>query len=93
VSDLDRTGSSDCEHMLARVYEFLDSELDTASSEEIRAHLAACEQCLDRYDVEQAVKSLVNRCCGNDRAPSGLRTKVLGQLAAAQDAAHHSRQV
>ena len=79
----------DCEHMLDRVYQFLDHELDTASSDEIREHLAACEPCLDRYDVEQAVKSLVNRCCGGDVAPTTLRSKVLGQLAAAKQAAHH----
>ncbi|SDS81615.1 mycothiol system anti-sigma-R factor [Friedmanniella luteola] len=82
------TTSADCEHMLARVHQFLDQELDSASSDEIRAHLVACEPCLDRYDVEQAVKSLVNRCCGGDKAPSALRTKVLGQLAAAQATAH-----
>ena len=88
MSDLDKATSTDCEHMLARVHEFLDHELDTASSDEIRAHLAACEPCLDQFDVEQAVRSLVNRCCGGDKAPSALRTKVLGQLAAAQAAAH-----
>lgn len=88
MSDLDKPVSTDCEHMLARVHEFLDHELDTASSDEIRAHLAACEPCLDQFDVEQAVRSLVNRCCGGDKAPSALRTKVLGQLAAAQATAH-----
>jgi anti-sigma factor (TIGR02949 family) len=88
VSDVHNASSADCGHMLARVHEFLDHELDSASSDEIRAHLAACEPCLDRYDVEQAVKSLVNRCCGGDKAPSALRGKVLGQLAAARDAAH-----
>ncbi len=88
MSDLQNAPGTDCEHMLARVHEFLDHELDSASSDEIRAHLVACEPCLDRYDVEQAVKSLVSRCCGGDKAPSALRTKVLGQLAAAQAAAH-----
>ncbi|GAA1848125.1 mycothiol system anti-sigma-R factor [Microlunatus capsulatus] len=88
MSDLQKPPSTDCEHMLARVHEFLDHELDTASSDEIRAHLAACEPCLDQFDVEQAVRSLVNRCCGGDKAPSALRTKVLGQLAAAQATAH-----
>jgi len=87
VSDLQNGSTANCEHMLARVHEFLDHELDYASSDEIRAHLAACEPCLDHYDVEQAVKSLVNRCCGGDKAPSALRTKVLGQLAAAQASA------
>ena len=88
MSDLQNGPSADCEHVLARVHEFLDHELDHASGDEIRAHLAACEPCLDQFDVEQAVRSLVNRCCGGDKAPSALRTKVLGQLAAAQAAAH-----
>jgi mycothiol system anti-sigma-R factor len=76
--------------MLERVYEFLDHELDTASSDEIREHLVACEPCLDRFDVEQAVKTLVNRCCGNDKAPSDLRTKVLTSLTAARQATNDS---
>ena len=87
MSDAQNGSTANCEHMLARVHEFLDHELDHATSDEIRAHLAACEPCLDRYDVEQAVKSLVSRCCGGDKAPSALRTKVLGQLAAAQASA------
>lgn len=84
----DEVSSSDCEHMLDRVYQFLDHELDTASSDEIREHLAACEPCLDRFDVEQAVKALVSRCCGGDKAPTELRTKVLTRLSAARQAAH-----
>ena len=86
----DKPTSADCEQMLDRVYQFLDHELDSASSDEIREHLASCEPCLDRYDVEQAVKTLVNRCCGGDKAPTHLRTKVLGQLALAKEAAHSS---
>ena len=57
------------QHVLDRVYEFLDHEVDTATGDEIRAHLAECEPCLDRFDVEQAVKALVKRCCGGDKAP------------------------
>ena len=41
----------ECAHTLERVYEFLDHELDTASAETIRHHLAACEPCLDTYDM------------------------------------------
>jgi mycothiol system anti-sigma-R factor len=79
---------TDCEHALERVFEFLDHELDTASSDEIREHLAQCEPCLDRYDVEQAVKTLISRSCGGDKAPSHLRNKVLGLLAQAKETAH-----
>ena len=69
-----------CEHVLARVYEFLDHELDDASGEAIRRHLVDCEPCLDRFDVEQALKALVNRTCGGDKAPSQLRARIVTQM-------------
>ena len=71
---------AECEHVLARVYEFLDHEVDTATGDEIRAHLDECEPCLDRYDVEQAVKSIVKRCCGNDKAPERLRMSIMTSI-------------
>ena len=70
----------DCEHVLKRVYEFLDNEIDAASADAIRHHLAMCEACLESFDVEEAVKSLVHRCCGGEVAPSHLRTKIVTQL-------------
>ena len=75
---------ADCEHVLERVYEFIDNELDDASGDAIRRHLSDCEPCLDKFDVEQAVKKLVARRCGGDTAPAHLRDKVLGQLAVAK---------
>ena len=44
--------NAECQHVLDRVYEFLDNEVDTATGDEIRAHLTECEPCLDRFDVE-----------------------------------------
>jgi mycothiol system anti-sigma-R factor len=79
----------DCEHVLERVYEFIDNELDSASGDAIRQHLSDCEPCLDKYDVEQAVKKLVASRCGGDTAPAHLRNKVLGQLAVAKHQAGH----
>ncbi len=80
TTDSNHPTESECEHVLARVYEFLDHELDDPSGDAIRQHLVDCEPCLDRFDVEQAVKALVNRCCGNDVAPEHLRAKVLTRL-------------
>jgi mycothiol system anti-sigma-R factor len=85
----DEVAADDCEHVLERIYQFLDHEIDTASGDAIRAHLAACEPCLDKFDVEQAVKLLVSRCCGGDTAPSQLRNKVLAQLAVARQQSAH----
>lgn len=73
----DPPSKEECAHTLARVYEFLDHELDTASAETIRQHLVDCEPCLDTYDLEQMVKSLIRRSCGGDVAPPQLRTRVM----------------
>ena len=61
-------------------HEFLDHEVDTATGDEIRAHLTECEPCLDRFDVEQAVKSLVKRCCGGEKAPDRLRVSIMSSI-------------
>ena len=76
--------NDECWHTLKRVYEFLDHELDDASGDEIRKHLAACEPCMEQFDVEQAVKTLVSRCCGGDRAPETLKAKVMMQITVAR---------
>jgi mycothiol system anti-sigma-R factor len=80
----DESLDDNCQYVLERVYVFLDHELDDASGDVIRQHLAACEPCLERFDVELAFKSLVARRCGGDTAPQQLRDKVLGRLAQAR---------
>lgn len=71
----------ECHNVVERVWEFLDHELDDSTAEAIRRHLVGCEPCLDTFDMEQALKSLVHRHCGGDTAPSHLRTKIITQLA------------
>ena len=73
-------GNDYCELVVHRMHEFLDHELDDATGDEIRAHLAACEPCLHRYDVEQAVRTLVRRTCSSEVAPPSLRTRIVSQL-------------
>ena len=73
-------GNDYCELMAERMHEFLDNELDEATGDEIRAHLAACEPCLHRYDVEQAVRVLLRKCCTSEVAPASLRTRIVTQL-------------
>ena len=66
----------DCQGMLARVYAFHDGELSELEMDEIVAHLAACEPCLDHYEVEQAMRALIRRGCSGERAPAALRLRI-----------------
>lgn len=74
-------GETDCERAISRLYEFLDHELGSADEDEIREHLAACEPCLDTFDAETALKSLIKRGCSGEVAPEHLRAKIRAVIA------------
>ncbi|MFC5752578.1 mycothiol system anti-sigma-R factor [Actinomadura rugatobispora] len=69
-----------CEEVLARVYTYLDGELDQGGCGEVQQHLEECGPCLREYGLEEAVKKLVNKCCRSDQAPEDLRAKVMGRI-------------
>lgn len=69
----------DCADFVERIVYFLDNELDEADVHAVRDHLDECGPCLRKFDLERTLKQLVARSC-HDRAPDGLRDKVLFQL-------------
>jgi mycothiol system anti-sigma-R factor len=69
-------GNIDCGDVLNDLYLYLDDETDAALRERIRAHLNGCGPCLKQYGLEQDVRALVARCCGNDHAPESLRDRI-----------------
>ena len=68
--------TKECELVLEHVQEFLDNELDSATEEAVRAHIAICEPCLDQAEVWMAVKTLVKRACTTESAPDALVSRV-----------------
>lgn len=75
----DTAGSSECEHVLKHLYEYLDSEMTPGDEERMRAHVAHCSPCLAELSVEDLVKQLVRRSC-TERAPETLRVRIYQQL-------------
>jgi mycothiol system anti-sigma-R factor len=71
-----------CSEVLARVYSYLDGEIEVAGCTEIRVHLDECGPCLREYGLEEAVKRLVHKHCGSEPVPTELRTKVLSRIQA-----------
>ena len=67
---------ADCSEVLERVFFFIDNELPTADFSQIQHHLDECGPCLQKYDLERTVKTLVQRSC-SEHAPEALRDKVL----------------
>jgi mycothiol system anti-sigma-R factor len=72
-----------CETALQNLYLFLDEEIDTASIEDIQAHIDHCSSCLSAYDLEKVVKALVSRSCA-EKAPEPLRERVLFSIRTVQ---------
>ena len=71
---------SDCYETLREMYLYLDGEMDSRRRDTIREHLDECAPCLRKFGIEQAVKVLVARSCGRDRAPESLRLSVMAKL-------------
>ena len=69
-----------CTEVLARIYAYLDGELDVGGYSDIKQHLDECGPCLREYGLEESVKKLVHKCCGADPVPRDLRAKVLGRI-------------
>lgn len=76
--------NTSCSDVLAKVYAYIDGELEDASCEDIRTHLDECGPCLEEYGLEEVVKKLVAKHCGCDPVPGDLRSKVLSRLTAAR---------
>lgn len=75
------SGAVDCREALDKLFEFIDAEIDDASGDRIREHLAYCEPCLAEYDAEDHLKKLVRRTCSKDVAPQDLHVRIREQLA------------
>ena len=71
---------TDCSEVLDHLYEFLDHEMPDADCTKFEVHFEECSPCLEKYGLEQAVKKLVKRCCGQDDVPADLRSKVMGRI-------------
>ncbi len=69
-----------CSEVLARVYTYIDGELEDVSCAEVQQHLDECGPCLREYGLEEVVKKLVGKSCGCDPVPADLKAKVLDRI-------------
>jgi len=75
----DEPSASDCAEFLDRIVYFIDNELDEADCSAVRVHLDSCNPCLEKYDLQRTVKSVVARSC-TEVAPDDLRQRVLFRI-------------
>jgi mycothiol system anti-sigma-R factor len=77
--DAGEPSARECADFLDRIVYFIDNELDEADCSVVRAHLDSCNPCLERYDLQRTVKSIVARSC-TEAAPDELRQRVMFQI-------------
>ncbi|UCE67133.1 MAG: mycothiol system anti-sigma-R factor [Candidatus Zixiibacteriota bacterium] len=69
-----------CQEAVNKLYEYIDSELDRATTEKIKKHLDLCRLCCDQFEFEKTMKELVHKCCDAAKAPDVLKEKILKSL-------------
>jgi mycothiol system anti-sigma-R factor len=62
-------GVHNCDEALEKLYQYLDSELDSATSEGIRAHLDKCGYCSGSFDFEKRLKLVVKERLAEEVPP------------------------
>ena len=70
-----------CREILARAYLFLDGEgLSQSERIEIEAHLEECAPCLERFDLQTEVRSIIYRIGGSTPCPDALKNRIANLL-------------
>ncbi len=69
-----------CEEAAARLFEYLDGELEGVSDEEVRLHLEVCEACYPRVQFEKHFLDALRRSQNGGRVSEDLRARVLQSL-------------
>jgi mycothiol system anti-sigma-R factor len=72
-------GGRPCDEALSELYHFLDGELTVERRVEIQRHLDECGPCLEAFDFEAELRSVVAERC-RERVPDGLRERIAGLL-------------
>lgn len=71
--------SVDCRELLAKLYAYLDGELDGGLCGELREHMDRCSPCRSNAEFEAAFKRFVARTCC-DEPPAGFFDRVRAVL-------------
>lgn len=72
-------GGRPCNEALSELYHFLDGELTVERRSEIQRHLDECGPCLEAFDFEAELRTVVAERC-RERVPEGLRERIAGLL-------------
>ena len=73
-------GMISCDEAAAKLFEYLDGELDDVSEEEVQRHLDVCKACYPRAQFEKHFLEALGRSQRDGHASEELRGRVLQSL-------------
>lgn len=77
-------GMIPCEHVMDRLWEFLDGELENGDKVAVRRHLEICNRCFPQYDFQRAYFEFTRQVRDSDTAPSELRRRLFRAILEAE---------
>lgn len=78
--EADRT----CKNYRHLIGAYVDGELEPSRVLELDEHVAACEACRERIQLDRAIRGSLKRVMRKEVAPDGLRARVAAAMAAEQ---------
>lgn len=65
----------DCEDVIAKLFDYLDRELDAETLQAIDEHIALCRGCFSRAEFERRLRARLAEA-GEAEAPASLRLRA-----------------
>ncbi len=69
-----------CREVLARLYEYLDTELDESDRKSVDTHLEFCTDCLKKYQLEEEFNKVVKEKSATAADVTSLKARVLTEI-------------
>lgn len=70
----------DCNYFSSLITGYIDGELNTSDSNEVKSHLDVCSECKEHYLDEKRVKSIIKEKMPIIKAPVALQRRIRHQL-------------
>ena len=70
-----------CEDALKLVHEFIDGELETVSTDQVKQHFDMCQRCYPHLQLESTFRDALRRAAKDTETPEDLRSKLTAMIA------------
>jgi len=81
---LQRNGSpyseQECDEIIMKLEQLLDGELDTSKQDEVMNMISNCNYCLEQYNIEKSVRSLVKNGFKNFKISNNLISSIRSSI-------------